>query len=448
MRRSRHRWLLFAMLLLAGCASSSQLARQSEDALEKGDMRKAYEKARRALDKDPGNGAAQSAFANAATQLSDDYKARVMRLAEVDTIAAARMALDFKAARMEFARYPVTLPEDPPYRDHEARVVDAAARIRYREAGQSLADGRPKEATRRYEECAEFVPGYRDVDRKALEAMELAIARVAVMPFDNQVDVPGLGHGVSGRIGEELMRRAGSPAFRFTRALPPAELDEKLTVAQARGLARDQAVALGRRLGVQRVVCGRLSGMRMNTTTDDVTQPIYRRVLEKQPDGGTEERWERIDLRVIDRLRTMDMSCAYEVVDVKSGAIVASGSVPAQAAARIVWSDYVARDDCDDYALVTPAMRQADARAADARVKDWKERYGDRTLPKFLETVREQRDKRTRYHSRYRDEFYPDTRSRPVFMGELPDEDEMAWVALRDAWKPVIEALRGLDPVD
>lgn len=448
MKRSPCRWLVFAALLLAGCASSTQLARRSDEALQRGDLRKAYEMARRALDKEPGNPAAQGAFANAATQLSDDYKGRVLRLAAVDTIAAARMALDFRSARMEFARYPVTLPQDPPYRERETLVLGAAARIRYAEAARSLAAGRPKEAVRRYEECAEFVPGYLDVDEQAAVAMDRATSWVAVMPFDNQVAIPGLGHDLSGRVGGELAVRAGSPAFRFTRAISPSELDGKLTVTQARGLTREQAVELGRTLGVERVVAGRLTGLRTNTVTEDMTHPIWHRTLEKLPDGTVQEHWERVDLRVIDRVRTVELTCTYEVVEVLTGEVLATRTEPVGAAARIVWSDFVAEDDCDDYALATPAMRQKDSRDADNRAREWKSRYGDRTLPTFLETVREQRDKRARYHSRYRDEFYGDTRARPVFMGELPDEDEMAWVALRDAWKPVIQSLQALDPVD
>lgn len=448
MRRARHLLIAVATLLLAGCASSTRLAQQSDEALARGDLRTAYEKARRALDKEPANTAARGAFANAATQLADDFKGRVLRLAEVDTIAAARMALDFRGMRAEFSRYPVALPDDAPYGAREARIVDAAARIRYVEAGRSLEAGRPKEAVRRYEECVTFVPGFRDADARAAGAMERAIARHAVLPFENGVDVPGLGHELARRIGDELVRRAGSPAFRFTRAMTPGELDEKLTVAQARGLTREQAVALGRRLGVARVVCGRLSGMRSHSATEDRTVPIWHRTLEKQDDGSTAEHWEREEMRVIDRLRTVAMTCTWELVAVSSGEVLASRTESSEAAARIVWSDFIARGDCDDYALVTPEMRTADARGADARHKDFRKRYGDRTLPQFLEGVRTQRDQRARYQPRFRDEFHADTRARPVFLGGLPDEDELARVALRDVWRPVIGRLQELDPLD
>ncbi|NOT33273.1 MAG: hypothetical protein HOP12_03790 [Candidatus Eisenbacteria bacterium] len=435
-------------LALASCAGPDRLARQSEEALERGDLRKAYEKARRALDKSPENPAARNAFAAVATQMSDDYKGRILRLAPADTVVAARKALEFRELRAEFARYPVTLPGDAPYLESEQRIVRGAAGIRYREATQSLRDGRPKEAVRRFEECAEFVPGFRDVDRRIPEAFERAVTRIAVLPFDDQVEVPGLAMGLATRIGDEVRKRAGSPSFRFTRVLPIGDLEDRLTVSQARGLTRDQAITLGRQLGAQRVVWGRVTGLRTNTTLADESLPIWRRSSYRDTSGTTQYRWEREYLRVIDRERVVSVSSVLELIDVKTGEAIVTRVEPREAIARIVWSKDLASGGHDDYALYSGDQRRTDSRGCDAMEKRFKERYGDRSLPTFLDGLEENRDVRGRYRPDYRSEFYRDTRRQPVFLGELPHEDELVWVALRDLWNPVYEALRELDPQD
>ena len=86
LRRSPFLTLLPLLALLGGCASPAKLAERSHDALAAGDLRKAYEMARRALEKDPSHPDARSAFGAAATRIAIDYRTRIGRLAPIDTI--------------------------------------------------------------------------------------------------------------------------------------------------------------------------------------------------------------------------------------------------------------------------------------------------------------------------------------------------------------------------
>ena len=97
MRRKRTLSVSLIVLLALGCASANKMSRRSELALMAGDLRGAYEHARHAVEKEPGNPRARAAYATAATRLLDDRKARILSIAEVDTVAAAVQTLGLEA---------------------------------------------------------------------------------------------------------------------------------------------------------------------------------------------------------------------------------------------------------------------------------------------------------------------------------------------------------------
>ena len=70
-------------LVLVACASSAKLARQSDEALARGDLRKAYDRARSAIEKDPQNQDARGAYAAASRLVKDLIRERVERGAAV-----------------------------------------------------------------------------------------------------------------------------------------------------------------------------------------------------------------------------------------------------------------------------------------------------------------------------------------------------------------------------
>jgi hypothetical protein len=132
------------------------------------------------------------------------------------------------------------------------------------------------------------------------------------------------------------------------------------------------------------------------------------------------------------------------VIDVRTGATLARRIVPGEAHAHTVWTDFRPEGDCTHYALLDPDTRKAEPERAKAVDAQWKERVGSWTLPALLERAQKGRD-RARYKPDYRREFLGDTRARPVWLGELPSEDELAYCALETVWKPVLAALEELD---
>ncbi|HEX4936879.1 MAG TPA: hypothetical protein VFV33_27040, partial [Gemmatimonadaceae bacterium] len=116
---------------------------------------------------------------------------------------------------------------------------------------------------------------------------------------------------------------------------------------------------------------------------------------------------------------------------------------PLSAAARVTYTSYRPEGDCDDYALVSPDLKRRDSSAASGRERAWKEHCGSWDLPAYLEAVR--KGSRRSYQASMRSEFHGDTESRPVILGELPPAEDLAAVAVRRSWEPVVEALRRLE---
>jgi hypothetical protein len=289
-----------------------------------------------------------------------------------------------------------------------------------------------------------FAPDYLDVANRVDDAYQRALTRVAVVPFENQVEVPGLAQTLERTLATELSRRSGSPAFQFTRVLGPAEIEDRMTVTQSRGLTREQARDLGRTLGADRVVCGRIGGLRSNSESADWLFPVYQPVTGQDEGGQPTELWTESVVHVVSRQRHVQLSCTYEVVDVGSGTVLASETHPYEAWASIVWSDFVPTQDVDRYRLSRPDASTSDA---DRAQEEWDRHMRGITLKALLSQTREH-DQRDHWADRYRGEFSRDTREHPVFLGELPPEPAMADVALRSAWEPVLDALRVLDPQD
>src|SRR5262245_15206890 len=254
-------------LFALSCASSSELTRRSDESLKAGHTMRAYDWARRALDKDPKNDQARAHMTEAATQLSADWKRRIRAIAATDTLTAAEVALDYARFRAELVRYDVALAADSAFREDERRIRDAAAAQNYRAAESFLEQREPKNAYRSFVEAERFVPGYGDLDQRIPDTYERALTRVAVLPFANQTDVPGLSKEIADGTFEELERRMTPKGFQFTRLIPAEETYRRVSVAELDGLDREAAVRIGRQLGARLVGWGRNSGITRQSGT-------------------------------------------------------------------------------------------------------------------------------------------------------------------------------------
>jgi hypothetical protein len=439
--------IVLLLLVAGGCAGPNKLAKQSRVALMQGDLRKAYDKARRGVEKDPENAAARSAFGAAATQIATDYRERIARMAPGDTVDAARLAIEFRQFRAEVARYPVPVATDPADLDREAALCRGAARILYRGGDESFAARRPKEAYRQFNEAAGFDPGYRDVSRRVTETLDRALTDVAILPFEDQVGVNGLSADLAARMQQEVLRRCGSPALFFTRVVDDRVVMDNLSVRESRRMTRDDALAIGRRVHADRVVCGRYTGLQVDNNTSDFTVSLYSKVTDKGPDGQPRDRWVETPVDVLVRQRNVRVAMTFEVLDTRTGEVLETQTVPREAFARVAWTSYRADGDCDRFQLAPPAEAQVPADRVRRSQERWKESMGSWSVSAFLDRARQKPERRA-WAAGYRSDFYGDSRQRPVWLAELPGVDDMVYLALRNVDEPVIAALRDIDGND
>jgi hypothetical protein len=438
------RLLLLATLALS-CAGPAQLARQSERELRAGNLRSAYDLARRGVDKDPKHAGVRAAMSTAAVQMVDQWKGRILTLASVDTVGAAREVLDLRDFRGELARYAVELPSDPGFFERERLIADAAAGIEYRQGETSLAARRPKEAYAHYRSAETFVASYGDLQEKLRRAHEQGMTRVAILPFADDVDVPGLSRSVADAMVRAVSGRLRSDGFEFTELVGPDEVYATMTVSELATLPEASVWRIAQGVEADRVVVGRLHGMRASTNSWSFQYPIYRKVTERDTAGKSVVRWLESRFSAVTRERVVTLRWDMQVLDARTHAALAHQSDAVESVARVAWSDFRADGDCGDYCLVPPDQENTEhGRNVAAR---WKECFGAWTLADMLEQARGDRG-RSLYHSRYRDEFRAESRKRPVWCGELPGENDLAYLALEGVWRPVLATLKDLDPKD
>ncbi len=438
---------LFALVAcIASCASPARLARQSDEALAHGDLSKAYDRALRAVEKDPQNAAGREAYTAAGSRVAADYRGRVLATAALDTLAAADLALAFRDFRLEVARHGSPLESAPEYERAEPILLASAARTHFRGGRAQMTARHPRLAYREFSACLRYQPAFPDAERRQAQAWNSAVSRVAVLPFTDGVSVDGLAQAVERSIVSEIATRL-EKNFQFTQLVPADSVEQRGTLSQLREGSREDAREVGRRVGADLVVVGHLLGMRSTDSTREPNVSVYRRLEGKDEQGNAVVTWKESVMTVVTRDREVTVRYAFDVIDVRSGAVVLHRDKEAHAAARVAWTGFRPEEDCDHYSLLPPDVRAASpdrARQVDA---GWKERMGSWTLPEFLKSARSDRE-RAHYSPRYRREFHGDTRLHPVWLGELPGEGELAFVALEGAWRPVYDALIELDRME
>jgi hypothetical protein len=438
------RFAVLALLAVA-CAGPDKLARQSQEELSRGHTEKAYQKARKALDKEPGNEQARAAMTQAAVQLFSGYRERILGLAaNGDTLSAAHRCLQLDGFRRELADHRVPAPADSTFHSQESRIRLAAAAKYYRQGQEELASSQPKRAYDDFLAARDLRPGYRDVESLIREAYAKAITRVAILPFEDQTGVRGLSMDLADKIYSEVSRRITPKDFRFTVLVSREDVYARTPVAALGRFDRADAIEVGRGIGADRIVTGRFYGLHSNTDTQHFTQRIFHRELEKGPDGKMLENWVERELNLVYRTRDVTVQYEFQVLSTVDGSVLATRTEELSARARTLFTEFQPRGECRDYGLYSPAMKKSDPAAASKTDESWQAHAGSWTVPELLQRAKDGSGRAT-YKPECRQEFYGGSSARPVFLGECPPEGDMAYVALDDVWRPVLAALRDLD---
>ena len=446
-RRAGRAGIVLVALLAASCASSNRLAQRSEESMRSGQVSHAYEWARRALDKDPRNDKARADMTAAASVMSADWKQRVRNLAASDSLQAATTALDFGRFRAELAHYQVVLPFDRAYHDDEARILAAAANHSYQEGLAELDQRQPKHAYLSFVDAGRYVPGFRDIAVRIPKTYDLALTRVAILPFANQTEVAGLSKEMADHLYGEIDDHMNPRQFQFTRLVDNDQVYSRLMVSQLESIDRDQAIRIGRELGVRRVVWGHYSGLTQNSTLGFYHQTVFRHVVDPDPTVPNRDHYEPSSFTAVTRQREVKVAYEFEVLDTQSGQTLVRHGDQMRKVANTIFTTFQARGNCDDYTLLPPDARSSDPDHAQQVDREWEATFGNWTLSKVLLKSREGAN-RTHYRPEHRAEFVNASYIFPVFLDDLPSADDMAFMALDPTWRAIYDALQGLDDQD
>ncbi len=436
---------LLPLITLLSCASTNELVRRSESSLDSGNMDRAYDWARRALDREPGNPRAREIMTVAAGSIMGERKARISSLATVDTVAAARASLELDDFRAQLARYRVALPPDPEFRNEEAALRIGAARVYYARGVESLDAHRPKRAHGELTEAKRFAPGFSDLDEKLERAWQEAISRVAILPFNDESSEPGLSQRLSDDVYRQMEYQLTSRRFQFTRLVGRDQVNQRLTVAQAGRISREEAVRLGRAVGASRVVIGRIHDLRSETNTDTYRETIFRKVVERDERGRPRVRFDEERFEAVARRREVSVALDLEVLETDEGAPLARNKQEESFAVHTVFTRFTPVGSCDDYCLAPPEWKDSDR--GKRTEKEWRSAFGSWTVPTLLDRARKDPG-RTRYLPQHRSEFSAAGTSTPVWLDDLPPVEDLAYFALTDALMPMLALLRDLDGKD
>ncbi len=436
---------LAAIVIAAGCAGSSKLTDKSEEKLAGGNAWGAWQLATRALDKEPGNPRARAAATAAGASIAQEWQRKIHALADLDSVNAAEEVLNLAEFRANAARY-ATIPVGAEWPAEERALLASAARYHYQRGLEAANSSRPKKACAEFANAERFVPGYRDVAKRADRALGEALTRVALVPFRASSEDPTLGVNVAQAWRDNLSQNLAPPAAPFTRILGGDAIERSMTISELEGLSREQAIRLGRRSGADRVVWGSIGRVRSSTKMNFFRDSVARRVTERQANGTETDRWVEVPIEVVARVRDVTVGVDYEVISVTSGVSIAHRHVDRATTARVVWTSQQLDGDPSSYSLVSETVRASNP----DRVKDvetrWRSVCGDATTLAQVIQARRSAGSNGRYARESLPRFLAGAAF--VFLEDLPPAGDLAYAALAQGSAPLRDDLLRLDAID
>ncbi|HET9940396.1 MAG TPA: hypothetical protein VFR25_04790 [Candidatus Eisenbacteria bacterium] len=437
--------LLIAVSLAAGCAGSAKLSKKSEEKLASGDAWKAWQLAIRALDKEPGNPRAQTAATKAGTSIVQDWQRKIRAYAELDSAKAAAEVLALTEFRGEAARY-ATIPVGESWAAEERTLRRAGARIHYNLGVEAENAGRPKKACTEFSEARNYVSDYRDVVKREDRAASDAMTRVAVMPFRAMSDDRSFGAELAQAWQDDLVENLAPPTTQFTRVVSGDAVRRSMTLADLDDVSREQAIRMGRKSGAERVVWGSVGAVKSTTKLHLFQDNVWRRVVERGPNGTEVTRWVEVPIQVVARVRDVKVAVDYEVIDTRSGTSLVHRHLDRSSSARVVWTSDRFDGDPSSYVLVSESFRSAHPDRAKEIETRWSDACGaGTTLVQVLE-ARRNAGSSGRYARQALPRFAAGAAF--VFMEDLPPADDLALAALTQSSRSVRDDLVNMDAVD
>ena len=384
----------------------------------------------------------------------DDRKARILSIAEVDTLAAAEQVLELSALRTEAAAHGFTLPPDAAFDRSESAIRLGAAGIHYAAAEHALAQRARSGRGWSSAACQRYAPGYRDVVASAWSRRTTeATARVAILPLADQVDVPGLSRQLADRTFDRVSRHVTPGEFEGSRAWsdPGPRCIVNITVSRDwTGSTATAATAhrtkAGRRRGGDRAGCMACARRTSTVRRAPARLPAARRIRDT---SGARPQALRGAGVPRGRARALGQRAATtsEVLDVRQRVERCRPHLrQGRGYARVVFTDFRADRGLPRSTGCYAAGPQGLGPATRGEIdREWKRHFGTWTLGSLLEKSRNDHS-RTRYTSGDRGRSSATATSARCGWAGSPATTTMASISLDVVWQPVLGMLRELDP--
>lgn len=433
--------LLVPVALAAGCASSGKLAENSGKELAKGDVRKAWNTALRAIEKNPYDQRAIQALSASGQALLNHEARRFRGIVVMDTLAAADVSLGMDDVRRQVAEHGALVASDAETVAQERLVRARVAAWRTADGDAAMQEDRPKDAWASYREAARYHDDAR-ITAKIEKAHSAGTDRVLLMPWTIDTRARIDETALSNTMRSELHRFA-TDELTFTDLTDPGATKAR----RGRGPSdtREAAFAAAEANDATRVVWSRIHGDRIETHSETYVDVVYRKSRVRQPDGSTVTRWDEVPVlvRIEDRWVSAEVEC--EVHDLAADRVVARRASDHGAGLRIVHTLSLFGGSADDYALYTPEQWAADRDGCQKRVTAWEERFGGLTVGRLVTQAKMSAKTAVGPTTTRHGAAVRAGRKFAVAYGILPGEADLLASALADAWKEVAATLEEAD---
>ena len=198
-----------------------------------------------------------------------------------------------------------------------------------------------REAMAKFENAMQFAPDYKDAAKRAQQAYEKALQRVAIFPFRNRTSY---NNQYAHLLADELLNKCINANLKFAVFIDREHLNQifdEYKLSQAGVVDESQAVAIGKLEGIHSFVTGAVTQISAETTSPSFVEKTHEKVytVKDSADKPVEKR-EKIYFREYTTSRTVQVTASYQIVDVVTGRYLGGDSFSESSSDKAQWVRY------------------------------------------------------------------------------------------------------------
>jgi len=271
------------------------------------------------------------------------------------------------------------------YAAEGAALKQQIAEAYYRWATQFEVNKNFREAMAKFEQAVAVVPNYKDAAQHAKQAYEMALQRVAILPFRNRAQQAGQ-YGYL--LTEEVLGKCINADLKFAVFINRANLDqifEEYKLSQSGAVDERKAVEIGKLEGLHSFVTGAITQISVETTAPTFVEKAHDKIYAvKDSAGKSIQKTEKIYYREYTTTRTARVSASYQIVDVETGRYLSGETLSESSEDKAQWVRYQG----SIYDLPKDKQKLLDAsgepKTAETMINDLMRRVADKMSEKIL----------------------------------------------------------------